>query len=323
MRIPIRYLFFICLLGSSRLAAQDSLVVVPEQLSYNIDSLIQDSARKAFILNHIPLQPSALDRIKLLKGKSAYGAWVPFYMMQVEWYRLKEPANRLYLSRRELPDVEWQFYTFLFLFLLASLLLSSNRGYMRNIFKIYGSDGVAFRQAKEFMQQSPLTAIGLNLQFLMSSSLFVYFGFGSTLEAGGMDRYGIIAAVMVILVFVYAIKYFVLQSMGWLFKGVEVFQQYLFVVFLNLKIAGWVMLVTSFLMAFAPPALASAVYPIALFLLASMFFFRSWKGYLIFSRQARVGVLVFLATVIAVEILPSAVLIKFIWRFFMQMHDVF
>jgi hypothetical protein len=274
-------------------------------------------------LNHIPLQPAELDTIRLLKGKSAYGEWVPYYMKRVKWFRLNEPANRLYLSRRELPDLEWQFYTFLFLFLLASLLLSSNRSYMRNIFRIYGSDGVAFRQAKEFMQQSPLTALGLNLQFLFSSSLFVYFGFGARLEAGGMDRYGIIAAVIVILVFVYAIKQFVLQSMGWLFKGGEVFHQYQFIVFLNLKIAGWVMLGASFLMAFAPPAFAEAAFPTALFLLTSMFLFRTWKGYLIFSRQARVGVLVYLASVIAVELLPSAVLIKFIWRFFIQMHDAF
>jgi Domain of unknown function (DUF4271) len=323
MRIPIRYLFFICLLGSSRLAAQDSLVAVQEQISFNIDSLIQDSARKAFILNHIPLRQAELDTIRLMKAKGAYGEWVPFYMHQVKWFRLKEKANRLYLSRRELPDLEWQFYIFLVLFLLASLLLSSNRSYMRNIFRIYGSDGIAFRQAKEFMQQSPLTAIGLNLQFLFSSSLFVYFGFGATLEAGGMDRYSIITAVIVVLFFVYAIKQVVMQTMGWLFKGGEVFQQYAFIVFLNLKIAGWVMLGAAFLMAFAPPILAGAVFPIASFLLILMFLFRTWKGYLIFSRQARVSVLVYLATIISVELLPSAVLIKFIWRFFTQLYDAF
>jgi hypothetical protein len=305
-----RYMLIVMLLGYVKLSAQDTLSYIPEQISYNVDSLIRDSVRKAYILNHIPLRKSELDTIKLVKAGKAYGKWTAFYMENIQWFLLKEPADRLYLSRREHEGMEWQFYSFSLLFLLASFLVTGNRNYIKNIFKIYGSDGYAFRQARDFLQQSPLTSVGLNIQFLLTAALFVYFGFGSSLEQVGMDRLGIVIAVITILLFVYSFKYIFLQILGWIFKAKGQFQQYQFVVLLNLKIAGWVFLISAFLMAFSAPFIAGVVFNLALAACVLILLFRIWKGYMIFARQAQVNLFIFLMSVLSFEVLPAAVFAK-------------
>ena len=310
MKWIYRYMLIIMLLGYVKLNAQDTLSYIPEQLSYNVDSLIRDSVTKAFILNHIPLRKSELDTIILVKAGKAYGRWTAFYMENIKWFLLKEPANRLYLSRRANEGMEWQFYSFSLLFLLASFLITGNRNYIKNIFKIYGSDGYAFRQARDFLQQSPLTSAGLNIQFLLTTALFVYFGFGSKIEQVGMDRLGIFVAVISILLFVYAFKYIFLQILGWIFKAKGQFQQYQFVVLLNLKIAGWVFLVSSFLMAFSVQIIAGLVFNLALAACVLIFFFRIWKGYMIFARHAQVNLFTYLMAVVSFEVLPAAVFAK-------------
>jgi hypothetical protein len=245
-----------------------------------------------------------------VKAGKAYGKWTAFYMENIKWFLLKEPANRLYLSRRANVGMEWQFYSFSLLFLLASFLITGNRNYIKNIFKIYGSDGYAFRQARDFLQQSPLTSVGLNIQFLLTAALFVYFGFGSKIEQVGMDRLGIIVAVITILLFVYAFKYIFLQILGWIFKAKGQFQQYQFVVLLNLKIAGWVFLVSAFLMAFSVQLIAGLVFKLALAACVLIFFFRIWKGYMIFARHAQVNLFTYLMAVVSFEVLPAAVFAK-------------
>ena len=305
-----RYMLIVMLLGYVKLNAQDTLSYIPELISYNVDSLIRDSVRKAFILNHIPLRKSELDTIMLVKEDKAYGKWTAFYMENIKWFLLKEPANRLYLSRRTNEGMEWQFYSFSLLFLFASFLITGNRNYIKNIFKVYGSDGYAFRQARDFLQQSPLTSVGLNIQFLLTAALFVYFGFGSRIEQVGMDRLGIIVAVIIILLFVYAFKYIFLQILGWIFKSKGQFQQYQFVVLLNLKIAGWVFLISAFLMAFSVQFIAGLVFKLALAACVLIFFFRIWKGYMIFARHAQVNLFTYLLAVVSFEVLPAAVFAK-------------
>jgi len=303
-------MLILMLLGYVKLNAQDTLSYIPEQISYNVDSLIRDSVKKAYILNHIPLRKSEMDTIKLVQAGKAYGKWTTFYMEKVKWFLLKEPPNRLYLSRREKAGMEWQFYSFSLLFLFASFLITGNRNYIKNIFKIYGSDGYAFRQARDFLQQSPLTSVGLNIQFLLTAALFVYFGFGMKLEQVGMDRVGIIVAVITILLFVYTFKYIFLQILGWIFKAKGQFQQYQFVVLLNLKIAGWIFLVSSFLMAFSVQFIAGLAFKMALTACGLIFLFRIWKGYMIFARQVQVNLFIYLISVLSFEVLPAAVFAK-------------
>lgn len=66
------YLMVLMFLGMGfHTKAQDSLLYQPEVLSMNVDSLIADSIKKAFILNHKPLKRNELDTFVIRKTKDA------------------------------------------------------------------------------------------------------------------------------------------------------------------------------------------------------------------------------------------------------------
>jgi hypothetical protein len=101
-----------------------------------------------------------------------------------------------------------------------------------------------------------------------------------------------------------------LQILGWIFKAKGQFQQYQFVVLLNLKIAGWVFLISAFLMAFSVPFIAGVAFKMAIAVSGLIFLFRIWKGYMIFARQAQVNLFIYLMSVVSFEVLPAAVFAK-------------
>jgi len=76
------------------------------------------------------------------------------------------------------------------------------------------------------------------------------------------------------------------------------------------------MLFASFLMAFAEPGSSFVIFRLSLFLLGIIFMIRLIRGFQVFSRQARLGIFNFLLAVISLEVLPSAVVLKFISKSF-------
>lgn len=278
----------------------------------NIDSLIQDSLRKEFILNHKPLTEEEKAFLVIQKTPSPYGSYVPFYLVSTGWYSLDVPKGALYSPKRVRPNLEWIFYSFLFLFMLTALLAKYSNGLLRKLWKIYVNDGFIYRQSKDQMAQQPVVSISLNLLFIFSSGLFVFFGMGWNYEFKADTRWMILFSVFIIIGFIYLFKHLFFKILGWAFGQEEAFDDYLFVVFLNNKLAGLIFLFSSFIMAFSDSASAILIFKVTLFLIGLMLFYRFLRGYQLFSRQSRIGFFTLLLAFISLELIPSAVIIKFI-----------
>lgn len=98
--------------------------------------------------------------------------------------------------------------------------------------------------------------------------------------------------------------------MGWLFDARDSFQNYIFIVFLNAKVTGMLMLVASMLIAVAERTEADLFFKWIGFMLMGTIIFRSFKGYKLFSRD--VNLPVYIIASLALEILPISILIKFL-----------
>jgi hypothetical protein len=166
------------------------------------------------------------------------------------------------------------------------------------------------------MAQAPLASFLMNTLFILSGTMFVFFGLGANRLFAGVERWQSMGLILLFLVIVYSSKYIFLQFMGWVFKLKEPFQGYVFIVFLNNKISGILMLVASSTMAFSEPDTGFFIFKFSLFLLGIVFFIRYIRGFQVFSKQARMGIFNFLLAVISLEILPSAVVLKFIAKNF-------
>ena len=281
-------------------------------IEINIDSLIQDSLKKAFILNHKPLTEEEKSFLVIKKEATPYGIYISDFMKNTRWYSLEIPKNGLYSPARIRPNLEWIFYSFLFLFLLTAMLAKYSSGLMMKLWKIYLNDGFIYRQSKEQMSQQPLVSSTLNFLFILSSGLFIFFGLGWNHEFSGEVRWMILVVSFIIIALIYLFKHIFFKILGWAFGQEEAFDDYLFVVFINNKLAGLIFLFSSFMMAFSSYGSNSLIFKLTLFLIGLMLAYRILRGYQIFSRQSRIGLFTLLLAFISLELIPSVVIVKFI-----------
>lgn len=301
-------LFFI---GVHPVVAQDSTIAYVE-VDINIDSLIQDSLRKAFILNHRPLSAEEKSVLVIKKEITPYGLYVKHFLENSGWSSFAIPKGALYSSERIRPNQEWIFYSFVFLFLLTAVLAKYSNGILQKLWKVYINDGFIHRQSKDQMAQQPLVSITLNFLFILSSGLFVFFGMEWDHEFAGSYRWVILAASFIFIAVVYLFKFIFFQILGWAFGQEDAFGDYLFVVFLNNKLAGLIFLFAAFIMAFSSPGYSDFTFKFTLFLIGLMLVYRFLRGYQVFSRQSKIGFFTLLLAFISLELIPSAVIVKFV-----------
>lgn len=271
-----------------------------------------DSAYDAFILNHEPLTAEELSAFKLDRThKTAYDAYVSAYLQDHTTYALTKNAIQAAVTKRTRVNLEWVFYSFAALFLLLGLVRNIWREYFDKVFLVYFNQGFILRQKKDAMMMWSLPSVLLNILFVLSAGFFVFFGQGSNYLLTGMDRWQVMSFIMIIIAFVYLFKYFFLKFLGWMFNQKEVFEQYSFMVFLNNKIVGVIMLVASFVMAFSGKGVYGEIFSLVLYLIGLLFLIRVVNAFRIFSLQTKAGIFNILLAFISVEILPTAMLVKF------------
>lgn len=311
MRFHLFIALFMMFVGVTTAQSQEvSLNYPPDEI--NIDSLIQDSLNKLFVLNHRPLTTAERSLVVFKKETSVYGDYVKYYLENTKWYSLSIPRGALYASKKTRPNLEWIFYSFLFLFLMTAILGKYSNGLLRKLWKIYINDGFIYRQSKDQMSQQPIVSISLNVLFIFSCGLFVFFGMDWDHQFTGNLRWYILFSSFAVVAFVYLFKNIFFKILGWAFGQEDAFEDYLFVVFLNNKLMGLILLFASFLMAFSSSSSSLFIFKFTLFLIALMFLYRLLRGYQVFSRQSRIGLFTLLLAFISLELIPSAVIVKFL-----------
>lgn len=277
----------------------------------NIDSLIVDSIRRAFILNHHPMTDAELNPSFLIRSRSVYGEYTPAVFKNQTWYRVADTSLKFYISKKDRAHSEWVFYSFLVLLFFPGIVNKYNPAYIRNVFRVYFNDGFIYRQAKDQMAQSPYAAFMFNVLFLLSGCLYLFFGKSYYYNNVQVDQWKFMLFLVVSLLIVYGLKFVFLNFFSWLFATKEVFDHYMFVVFLNNKILGVFLLFVSTLMAFSSEAFVSELFSFSLYVVLLFFAVRAFRGYRIFSKQIRIGLPGFLLGFFALEVLPTLVALQF------------
>ena len=291
--------------------------------SQDSTQLATDSAKNAFILNHRPLTFQELNHFLLEKGTDKiYGNYTQPYIQQQHSYPINRPAIGPEVSKRRVEHLEWIFYSFAGLFLLLAFIRYFWVEYFDRVFLVYFNQGFILRQKKDAMMLWSLPSALLNILFVLTGSFFLFFGLGSNYVLTGMDRWQVMIFIFIILSFVYFFKYFFLQFLGWIFKQHDAFEQYSFIVFLNNKILGVLLLVASFIMAFSDEGSYKAIFTIGIYLISILFGLRLINAFRIFIAQTKAGFLNILLAFISLELLPTAMLLKFASQSIFLLTDV-
>ena len=272
-----------------------------------------DTVQKIFPKKIKTVSIDEMTKFTLSKGLSnAYEPFVQHYISNSLAYHITEKAFGPIIAKRERLKLEWIFYSFLALFLLLGFIRYVWKDYFDKVFLVYFNRGFILRQKKDLMMLWNLPSMMLNLLFVLSCGFFLFFGMGSNYILTGSDRWQVMIFILFVVMVVYGFKYFFLQFMGWMFRQKEVFDNYSFIVFLNNKIMGVLMLISSFVMAFSSPSSYQSIFTFVLYLIGLLFIIRLFNAFRIFAVQAKAGIFNFLLAFISVELLPTAILLKFV-----------
>ena len=302
------HIVLIVLFFSQSVLAQVSVSLDTLNNNINIDSLIADSIRKEYILSHKPLSPEEINAVVLQPGHLIYGKFLSPYLQSVDAYPVFKKSTRIHISRKEHESKEWIFYMFAVMLLFFAWVNHSNPLYLRNLFRVYVNEGFIFRQTKDLMDQSVFTSFLYNLLFILSGAIFLFFGAGVTSMFESWERWAFLGICCLLILLIYLVKFIFLSSMGWILEEREGFGNYIFMVYLNVKIKGLVMLTASLLMAFSSASDTALIFRWVTYLIMAMIVVRLFRSYRIFARK--INLAVYLLAVLSMEILPNAVLIK-------------
>jgi hypothetical protein len=206
------------------------------------------------------------------------------------------------------------FYLLLVLCLLLGTIRVVHPRYFQGLWRAFLNPALTNRQLKDQIQHDAIPNFLMNLFFSVAAGTYLYCVFRliaphqSLRLAPGLMVLVMIGGVALI----YAVKFVAIRFSGWAFHVEAVTDQYLFNVFLINKVLAVALLPFILFLAFADPAWVSPLIVISLMLIGGLWvnrYLRSWRVFGSFFQYSRFHFFTYLC---ASEILPLAVLTKFL-----------
>ncbi len=214
-------------------------------------------------------------------------------------------------------DRTTDFFFLLVIVLLLGMIRFANPRYFGLLWRAFYHPTHTSQALRDQLDADPLPNAGMNVLFACTTGAYLYGLLRLYSPAGSYAQYPS-ALVLVSLILgvgaIYAFKALAIRFSGWAFGVSAVTDQYLFNVFLINKILAVLLLPAVFILSFAGPQGADIVVIISLLVvgvLVAMRYARSWLALRNFFANSRFH---FLTYFCASEILPLAVLTKFVAR---------
>lgn len=336
-RFPPRYLFLVLMAAALPLWADAQTPVtdtvqrpVTTPRTAGADTMVQRDSISAPVGDSLRVDTTAVSRapidtrLFLLLPDSAldapaarvYGSFAAAYIRLHPQVRAAEKPLLLPSLVRKPPDLDWVFYLFLGLLFYLALLRMAFPKYFQDMFRVFLNSSMRQKQIREQLSQEPLPSLMLNIFFVASTGLFLYFLLQRKSLAQAYPSWMVLSACLLLPVAIYLVKYIVLRSLGWVFGKSEAMESYLFMVFLVNKILGMVLLPFTLLMVYASPAEIPGLVWLAVFSLCILAIYRLVRGYSALRKGLRINQLQYLLFVAAFEVVPILLLYKGLNSFF-------
>lgn len=206
------------------------------------------------------------------------------------------------------------FYFFTLLFLFYATLRLVFRKYHDDLFTLFFRATLKQQQLREQMSQVPVASLLLNLLFVVSGGVYVFYVASYFHVASTMGFFHLAGYAALALTAIYLVKFIVLKTMGWVIGLKKTFEAYIFIVFMLNKVLGILLLPVLLLLSFPYLQNLDILIPLSLVLLALFGFYR----YLIAYRQVRneinLSPLHFFIYLCGLEIAPLLVIGKVLFQ---------
>lgn len=329
----MKYKFILSLFGSILLviisaSAQDSTVpkIIPENTSKKLkltDTIIDSSAiqLKQKVLNTIKkdstntaLQVSyknpSLYPFYIMPFPTIYGKFTGGFLKSDKLYNSTKLAFQLTQQVRIVKKMDWIFYLFCSLLLFLSLLNAFFRKYLNDLFVVFFKTSMRQNQLTEQIAQATLPSLLLDIFFIISGGLLIYFVFLYPKVQENAVAWIQILYCIAIPAILYFFKFLTIRTISWLFSKSEAGKNYLFNVFLVNKITGLFLVPMSIGIAYSEFANIKIFVTITIVGLAFFLIMRMVKCFLAINQVVKMSLIQFSLLVVSFEVIPVLMICK-------------
>jgi len=306
-------------LGKDTTMLQEDTLLVKDTLLIRYVPVIPTSFQiadawlvQSFIGNKIDSNINTLKAYKnyFLQKKNAYKLYFPSSITTRESQVVYKIEQRF-----ALPDKDFLFYLILILIFLFGFVNNVSPQYFSKLFKQFSQSSLRMIQYREQLLQNSLGSLIINICFILSfslmSTLLIFNRHLLTLSFWEGFFY-----ISLFFTFLYIGKYISLQIAGYVFNSKELVNTYVFVVFMINKVLGVLLVPFILVLAFAKPIFhpyaigGAALITVLLILYRYLFSLTSVRN------KLHISSFHFFLYLCAFEILPLAILYKFIVQYF-------
>jgi Domain of unknown function (DUF4271) len=187
--------------------------------------------------------------------------------------------------------------------------------YLSNVFALFFRATLRQQQIREQLLQTPLPSLLLNILFVTTGGFYAallsnYYGYLTHI-----DFWLLVLYCIGFLFVLYAGKFLVLKTLGWILRISKATDTYLFIVFMVNKMVGIFILPVLLFMAFPYPDLLQVIVTVSLFVLAILLGYRLLLSYRAVRSEIRVNPFHFFLYLCAFEIAPLLLIYKVLLSF--------
>ena len=244
----------------------------------------------------------------------------PIYQFQEvlrnnRYYKFFGKPLQIVMQERKVYGNEKFFYLFVVLFFYYGLIRVIFSKYLGDLFTLFFRATLRQQQLREQLLQNPLPSLLLNIQFLVTGSLYAALLARYNNILAETDLWIIWVYCLALLVAIYLVKFLTLKMMGWILKISRATDAYLFIVFMVNKMAGIFLLPVLLLMAFPFYSILPAVIALSLFVLALLLGYRFFVSFRLVRNEIKLNLFHFFLYLCAFEIAPLLLIYKALLTF--------
>lgn len=208
-------------------------------------------------------------------------------------------------------DRLWLFLLLTFQLLMVVYIRVGFAKSIEDTVKAYFNINLSQQLYREQEPSQPFSAFVLNVNFIISITIFVYL-LVKAFAAPTTNPALLIGGILLFVTLLYVGKFMMMRLVAWLFPFGDELGFYSFNFFLNQKLLGVLLIPSNFIIAYSPSELTRPIIYISLALIALAYLLRSFRGLVIARNYLYAYKFHFLVYICTLEIAPLLIIFKLI-----------
>ncbi len=226
------------------------------------------------------------------------------------------PKNYIEIVRVQNNNTTITFYILLFFIMAICIAKWLFSKYVDTLFSVFFNTSLRQSQLTDQLTQAKLPSLIFNIVFVIVMGFYIQYLIEYIWPLHNGLSFQLLFSSIVLVAICYLVKYIILKFIGWATGYADAANSYIFIVFLLNKILGILLIPIVIVAAFSKNTIVDAVFYISFLLIFFFIMLRFLRSYAVLQHKLQVSALHFILYIIAIELLPLAVIYKTLILFF-------